>query len=279
MKIALFRNRAIEQSKNLAIGIREFLSNQKVEVFVEDLDTQEIDAHPLSQVNLKEIDFVITLGGDGTILKLLHNYDNIDAPILGINMGHLGFMADVQIPEVYPSLQDLIAGSFVIEERMMLQGETLQKETFFAINDIVIHRATNHSIIQVALHVNGLYLNTFEADGVIISTPNGSTAYSLAAGGPILSPTLEGIVITPICPHTISNRPIVLTADSQIQIQYLSPYDPIEIRADGLTHFPLKTGEVFHISRSPKKFKLVSLLRIDYFTTLRTKLGWVGKLR
>lgn len=279
MIIALFRNKSNLQSKNLALGIREFFSSQGIEIVTEDEDAKEIGAAPLSEIDPKEIQFIISLGGDGTILGLMHEYEQLDAPILGINMGHLGFMADVQIADVYPSLQDLINGAYRVEERIMLQGETLQGEKNFAVNDMVVHRANNPSLVQISVHANGLYLNTFEADGIIIATPNGSTAYSLAAGGPILSPTLEAIVITPICPHTISNRPIVLTADQEIQIQYLSDYDPVEVRADGLTGYQLRTGEVFHISRSQKKFKLVNLLRQDYFTTLRTKLGWSGKLR
>ncbi len=279
MIIALFRNKLNLQSKNLALGIREFFSAQGVEIATEDDDAKEIGASPLSAFDPKDIQFIISLGGDGTILGLMHEYDQLDAPVLGINMGHLGFMADVQIADVYPSLQDLITGAFKVDQRLMLQGETLAGEKCFAVNDVVVHRASNPSLIQISVHANGLYLNTFEADGLIIATPNGSTAYSLAAGGPILSPTLEAIVITPICPHTISNRPIVLTADQEIQIQYLSEYDPVEIRADGMTRYQLRTGEVFHITRSKKKFKLVNLLRQDYFSTLRTKLGWSGKLR
>jgi NAD+ kinase len=279
MNIALLRNHQNAQSKNLALGIREFFSTHGIEVFVSKEDSKEIGAPSLSDIDPKKIKFIISLGGDGTILKLMHEYDKLDAPVLGINMGHLGFMADVQIADVYPSLQDLITGAFTIDERLMLQCETLHGEKNFAVNDVVAHRASNASLVQISVHANGLYLNTFEADGIIIATPNGSTAYSLAAGGPILSPILEAIVITPICAHTISNRPIVLTADQEIQIQYLSDYDPIEIRADGIARYQLNTGEVFHISRSKKKFKLVNLLRQDYFTTLRTKLGWSGKLR
>jgi len=279
MIIALFRNKSNQQSKNLALGIREFFSSQGIEIATEDEEAKELGATPLSKIDPQDIQFIISLGGDGTILNLLHAHEQLDAPILGINMGHLGFMADVQIADVYPSLQDLINGAYRVEERIMLQGENLQGEKSFAVNDIVVHRANNPSLVQISVHANGLYLNTFEADGIIIATPNGSTAYSLAAGGPILSPNLEAIVITPICPHTISNRPIVLTADQEIQIQYLSDYDPVEVRADGLTGYQLRTGEVFHISRSQKKFKLVNLLRQDYFTTLRTKLGWSGKLR
>ena len=219
------------------------------------------------------------MGGDGTILRLVHQYEHLNAAILGINMGHLGFMADVPLDEVYPSLEDLLSGAYHIEDRLSLQGRNAQGNHCFAVNDIVVHRGQNPSLIEISIHVNGSYLNTFEADGIIIATPNGSTAYSLAAGGPILSPILDAVVITPICAHTISNRPIVLTADQEIQIQYLSPYSPLEVRADGFTHFPLKTGEVFHIQKAPKKFRLVQLNRQDYFSTLRTKLGWAGKLR
>jgi NAD+ kinase len=279
MIIALFPNTNKKQSKNLAIGIQEFLSNHGITVVAEDEDAKIINAKPISSVDPKEIRFMISMGGDGTMLRLVHKYESLNAAMLGINLGHLGFMADVPIADIYPSLQDLINGSYKIHERVMIQGESLHGDKCFAVNDIVVHRAKNPSLVEIAIHIDGIYLNTFEADGIIIATPNGSTAYSLAAGGPIISPDLEALVLTPISPHTISNRPIVLTANQEIQIQYLSDYDPVEIRADGLTHHDLQTGDVFRISRSPKNFKLVSLLRRDYFSTLRTKLGWSGKLR
>ncbi|MGH2639630.1 MAG: NAD(+)/NADH kinase [Rhabdochlamydiaceae bacterium] len=277
--IALFFNPLHRQSKQLALGIREFLTLQGAQVVTEDPEAKEIGAAALSKVKVSDIKFIISLGGDGTILTIVHDHPQINAPILGINTGHLGFMADVQVADVYPSLQDLISGAYTIEERLILDGKNHQGTSSFAVNDFVIHRSPNPSMIEIGIHVNGLYLNTFEADGLIIATPNGSTAYSLGAGGPIVSPSLEAIVMTPICPHTISNRPLVLTSDKEIQIQYLSDYPPVEVRADGLPPFSLATGESFHIRRSPRKFKLVSLLRQDYFSTLRTKLGWSGKLR
>jgi NAD+ kinase len=279
MIIAIFANTSKKQSKNLAIGIQEFLSNHGVTVVAEDEEAPQIGAKPLSQIDPEKIDFMISMGGDGTILRLVHKYAHLNAAILGINLGHLGFMADVPISDIYPSLQDLINGAYKVHERVAIQGETLHGDRCYAVNDIVIHRAKNPSLVELAIHIDGIYLNTFEADGIIIATPNGSTAYSLAAGGPIISPDLEALALTPISPHTISNRPIVLTANQEIQIQYLSDYDPIEVRADGLSHHTLQTGEVFRITRSPKNFKLISLLRRDYYSTLRTKLGWSGKLR
>ncbi len=279
MIIAIFANTSKKQSKNLAIGIQEFLASHGVTVVAEDEEASQIGAKPISEIQPETINFIISMGGDGTILRLVHKYAHLNAPILGINLGHLGFMADVPISDIYPSLQDLINGAYKVHERVAIQGETLHGERCYAVNDIVIHRAKNPSLVELAIHVDGLYLNTFEADGIIVATPNGSTAYSLAAGGPIISPDLEALALTPISPHTISNRPIVLTANQEIQIQYLSDYDPIEVRADGLSHHTLQTGEVFRITRSPKNFKLISLLRRDYFSTLRTKLGWSGKLR
>jgi len=279
MIIAIFANTSKKQSKNLAIGIQEFLSNHGVTVVAEDEEAPQIGATPLSEIDPEKINFMISMGGDGTILRLVHKYAHLNAAILGINLGHLGFMADVPISDIYPSLQDLINGAYKVHERVAIQGETLHGDRCYAVNDIVIHRARNPSLVELAIHIDGIYLNTFEADGIIIATPNGSTAYSLAAGGPIISPDLDALALTPISPHTISNRPIVLTANQEIQIQYLSDYDPIEVRADGLSHHTLQTGEVFRITRSAKNFKLISLLRRDYYSTLRTKLGWSGKLR
>lgn len=279
MIIALFPHAKKKQARNLAISIREFLHNQNIQVAAEDDEAEALGATPLSKVDLRKVDFMISLGGDGTILQLVHKYRQCNAAILGINLGHLGFMADVPVSDIFPSLQDLITGAYSVEERLALDGETLQGKGSFAVNDFVVHRNRNPSLVELAIHIDGLYVNTFEADGLIIATPNGSTAYSLAAGGPILSPSLPALVITPICPHTISNRPLVITADQEIQIQYMSQYDPVEVRADGLDRFELKTGEVFRIKRSAQNFRLISLFRRDYFSTLRTKLGWSGKLR
>lgn len=279
MIIALFPNIHKQLSRDLAIDIREFLTSQDITVVAEDEKAQIIGAIPISEIDPIDISFIISMGGDGTILRLVHKYAHLDIPVLGINLGHLGFMADVPISDLYPSLQDLIKGSYRIHERVILEGKSTSHNGCFAVNDIVVHRGNNRSLVEIAIHVDGTYLNTFEADGIIVATPNGSTAYSLSAGGPIISPDLEALVITPICPHTISNRPIVLAVNQKIQIQYLSDYNPVEIHADGLNYYELKKSETFEITRSKKSFKLVSLPRHDYFSTLRTKLGWSGKLR
>ncbi len=152
------------------------------------------------------LDCLISLGGDGTILRLL-----ISSPISmstsGINLGQLGFMAESPLSDLYPSLEDLVEKRYQVEERIMMEGVTHWQQRCFAVNEIVFHRSRHPSLIDLSIHVDGTYLNTFSADGIIISTPSGSTAYSLAAGGPILTPNLNAFVITPISPHTISIDP------------------------------------------------------------------------
>lgn len=268
--IALFENTTKSNSHIVAENVVQFFLERGI---------QSIYESEIPTVDPKEISFLISLGGDGTILQAIHKYPELSAPLLGINLGHLGFMADVPVTDLYPSLQDLLQGSYRVHERLMITGKSPSERSCFAVNDIVIHRGQNPGLIELAIYVDGIYVNTFEADGMIIATPNGSTAYSLAAGGPILSPDLDAIVLTPISPHTISNRPIVLSPSQEIQIQYLSHHLPIEVRADGIDHVSLSPGELFKIAKSDKKFRLVSLPRRDYFSTLRSKLGWSGKLR
>jgi len=279
MIIAIFPHSHKRESKNLAIGIQEYLTARGATVVAPDDVAVSLGVPPISSIPHDQIEFFISMGGDGTILGLVHKFAHIDPAIIGINLGHLGFMADIPVSEIYPSLHDIILGHFTITQRITINGLFPSGEEQFAVNDFVVHRGKNANLVEIAIHVGGNYLNTFVADGVIISTPNGSTAYSLAAGGPIMTPDLNAVVITPISPHTISNRPIVLHADAEIQIQYLSHNNALEVAADGIPCEELQTGDVLKISRGEKIFRLVNLTRHDYFTTLRSKLGWAGKLR
>lgn len=281
MIIALFPNPRKKESLKFAKEVMDYLLSRGVECVMEEEVAKNIGGTPLHGSMKEKVDFSITFGGDGTILRLFHRHPEIQAPIFGINLGGLGFLADVFVSDIYKSLDDLLRGSFDIQERMVLEGfHSASSNRFFAVNDIVIHRGHIASLIEFSLSVGGIYLNTFSADGLIVATPCGSTAYSMAAGGPILTPDLDGIVLTPICPHTLSNRPIVLKPDQEIAMQYLSDYPPVEIIFDGTTRMHLKSKESLTIvSSNVKTFKLVSLHSHDYFTTLRTKLGWSGTLR
>jgi len=279
MIIALFANMRKRESYTIAKQITHFLQEKKVTLVSRDDEAQELNIPPLSSVEPSAIACLISLGGDGTILRLIHHFPHIEAPILGINLGHLGFMADIPLSDLYPSLEDLVAGQYTIDERVMMEGTTFDGSRCLAVNEMVIHRAQNPNLIDLSIHVDGIYLNTFSADGIIVSTPSGSTAYSLAAGGPILAPNLNAFVITPISPHTISNRPIVLMPNDKIEVQYLSSSNPVEITYDGFSRYSMSSNEIFSIAKSSRTFKMVNLKRIDFFSTLRTKLGWSGQLR
>lgn len=279
MIIALFPNEEIKSSFDIAKQIAIYLTKNNIKVVTEDEKAKILNIPSMSSVNEKKIKFLISMGGDGTMLRLSHKYSHLDAAILGINLGTLGFMADIPQRDIFESIDELISKKYTIEKRIMMEGLSSKEEKFFAANDIVFHRSHNHSLIDLSIYVDNMFLNTFSADGIIISTPNGSTAYSLSAGGPILSPMLDAFLITPICPHTISNRPIVITSDSEIEIKYLSKFkSPIEVHSDGLVHFEMNTNETFKIKKSKKEFKLVKLERHDYFSTLRSKLNWAGKI-
>lgn len=279
MKIALFPKVEKAESKNLALEVAGFLMKKGAEVFVEEDKADALALPPLSEADLSSIDILITMGGDGSILRVAHTYSEISGAILGINLGHLGFMADVQVSEMIPCLEDLINGAYTIQKRSMIDGISSHGKSFFAINDCVLHRARNPSLVGIAIYVDGLLLNHFEADGIIIATATGSTAYSLAAGGPIVSPDIDAFILTPICPHTISNRPIVINPKKEIRIEYVSEKAPIEFVSDGLQHFEMKPKDHIILKKSQRTFNLVNLKRIDYFSTLRHKLGWSGKLR
>lgn len=279
MIIALLVGFAIEKKAHAIVEeILSYFQKNKIHVVLEDDYAPLFKQPTLSSIPSTSIDFLISLGGDGTILRYAHTYLEFNKPLLGINIGHLGFMADVPVSDLEKSLDELIRGEYTIEKRLILEAKIGDAMTY-SLNDIVLHRAENPSLVDISIEVDGLYVNHFEADGIILSTPNGSTAYNLAAGGPILVPGLEAIVLTPICPHTISNRPLVLSSSAKVNITNVSSRSPIELIADGVKRFELKTSQSIFVERSAKNFKLINLKRRDFFSTLRSKLGWSGKLR
>ena len=278
MKIVIFSNFSKPKAHQITEQIIQFFLKNQAEVFVEDEYSEKFNVKSLKDATLSEIDYCISTGGDGTILTFLHKYPKLTAPLLGINLGHLGFMADIPIKEIDSSLNALVNKEYVVEKRLVLEHSHKEKEAVFAINDIVLHRASNPSLIELKVEVDGKYFNTFRADGLIIATPTGSTAYSLAAGGPIIIPQTNAIVLTPICPHTISNRPIVFLPKEKIVIEYISKAKPIEVSTDGISQFHMDAKEKLTIFPSSRTFDIVNLAKHDDFETLRTKLNWSGKL-
>ena len=279
MRFALFPNLSKSSSLAIALEISKYLHKQGAQVVTEDEKAAILGIPPLSSIPPHEVDILISLGGDGTILRIIHAHPEFEAPIMGINLGSLGFMADVRIEEKFKALDRILEGQFSIHERIMVEGKTNHSPWHFAINEIVIHRAKNPSLIDLSIAIDGVYLNTFSADGLIISTPNGSTAYSLAAGGPILTPDLQALVITPICPHTISNRPIVVGCNQKIKINYENSTDLIEVTYDGFSMQKMGSSESIEIRPSSRRFRLVTFKENDFFSTLRTKLGWTGQAK
>jgi NAD+ kinase len=279
MKIALFFNIHKSDTRAVAKSITSTLRSQGSTVYTEASEASHIGADTLPSPSPKDIDFIISLGGDGTILRVFHSHPDIDAPIMPINFGGLGFMADITIDEISTCLTDLSQGKYTVQSRMMMEGVSAQNVRSKAVNEIAFHRARTPSLIDLQVIVDGTYLNTFSADGIIIATPTGSTAYSLAAGGPILTPEVEAFVLTPICPHTLSNRPLVLMPKHNIEVKYLSENEPIEINCDGFYSFLMQPGETYTIRRCDDHFRLVTFSPHNYFQTLRSKLGWAGTSR
>jgi NAD+ kinase len=282
LNIAVFPNFSKSQAKKCAIEVSRYLSEKGVQVYADDAIASAVEAHALSSIDSTSIDYMITLGGDGTILRTIYSHPLIDAPLMAINLGGLGFMADIPINEIYQSLNLLLSGDFTVKNRIMMEGHSTTHERCYAVNEIVIHRANTPCLIDLSIDVDGVYLNTFSADGLIISTPSGSTAYSLASGGPIVTPEIDAFVLTPICPHTISNRPIVLMPQESLVIRYQpkqtnGQQQDVEIHCDGHQIFKLSPQEKYSIMRSKRYFKLVCLPHHNYFLTLREKLGWRGQ--
>jgi NAD+ kinase len=279
MIVAIFPNLQKPQAYELAVQIRDFFASKKTLVVGTDEHAKRLNIASFSEIQPSDITIVITIGGDGSILSFIHSYPEIEAPIMGINLGSLGFLADIPVSDLAITLEAIVEGSFSVQERLMLEGHSKEGVIGFGLNEIAVHRGKNHTLVDLSVFVNGKHLNTFSADGVIVATPSGSTAYSLSAGGPIISPLLEACVITPICPHTITNRPIVLRPDNEIIIQYLNNYEPVEVIFDGIYKYALHPAQSFAISPAKKRFRLAVLKNIDYFAILRTKLGWSGTLK
>jgi NAD+ kinase len=278
MNILLIPNPAKKQAYELAHLVQEFLQKKSITVVAPKEQSKELGVGAYD-ANL-EIALIISLGGDGSILKIVQEFPELDAPIMGVNLGTLGFLADIPVSEMFDAINEWLLGSYTVQDRLMIEGYAEEGcASFLAVNEVVVHRGKNHTLIDLALFVDGKYLNTFSADGVIIATPSGSTAYSLSAGGPIITPDLDAIVVTPICPHAVSNRPIVLKINEELKIQCLSNHTPVEVSFDGIYRFSLSAEQSITIRRATRRFRLVSLKSHDYFETLRTKLGWTGTLK
>ena len=225
-----------------------------------------------------DADLIVVLGGDGTMISTARLIGSGDVLVLGINYGSLGYLTDFRIEEMFPAIEAIIAGDYEIDSRVMLEAELLRgderKAAGRVLNDVVINKAALARIIEIDVHLNGLFVNSFRADGLIVATPTGSTAYNLSAGGPIIYPSMNAVVMTPICPFTLTNRPIVIPDAAVVELMLKEENEGVFLTFDGQTGHRMKAGDRVVIRKSEATFNLVQPSNRNYFDVLRDKLKW-----
>ena len=237
-------------------------------------ETSSYEKREISQ----QADLLIVLGGDGTLLSVARAAHPHNIPILAVNLGSLGFLAEISIDELYPTLENILAGKFEIENRMLLNaciwrnGEKVEDHN--VLNDVVINKGAVARIISLQVLVNGQYMTSYRADGLIIATPTGSTAYSLSAGGPIIHPSMHTLVLSPICPFTLTNRSILIPDQSIIQVKLAAEYDDVRVTLDGQEGYDMRAGDILKIKKTKTSLQLIRGPNKNYYQILRDKLHW-----
>lgn len=236
---------------------------------VEEVETEDLAAN---------VDLILVLGGDGTMIATARLMGDAEVPVLGVNFGGLGYLAEFRIEELYSALESILSGNYRLDRRVMLDVELLRGDLSIThnrvLNDVVINKSALARIIEIEANLNQQFVNSFRADGLIISTPTGSTAYNLSAGGPVIYPSMNAVVITPICPFTLSNRPIVVPDDAVIELCLKTDHEDVALTLDGQVGFPLKFEDRVVIRKSQTTFSLVQPMNRNYFDVLRDKLRW-----
>lgn len=276
--IGIWANVKKERVADLLAEVVDWLESQNCNVLLNEaaaLKLGKIYGHNFQSLN-ERADCIMVLGGDGTLLNCARISAPFGTPLFGINLGRLGFLTEAEIPDLFSTLEKLLQRRYRVEERMMLQArvvrgrETLEK--FVALNDIVITKSGFARIIMLETLVDDQYFTTYPADGVIVTSPTGSTAYSLSAGGPLAVPDLELMIITPICPHALWARPLVISPGSEVKITLLSDQKEVMLTIDGQHGLKLQRGDSVIISKAPYPAKFLKLSDRDFFSILREKL-------
>ena len=263
------------------LRLASFLKGQGCNVVVDALTAEHLGEHGYPVMALEvmsgAVDLAIVLGGDGTMLNIARTLAPFKIPLVGVNQGRLGFLTDLSIDSMQQSIAAMLKGEYVTEQRMLLGTLVLRGgECVFnslAFNDVVVHRSNFSSMIEFEVRINGEYLYTQRADGLIVATPTGSTAYALSAGGAIVHPSLDVISLVPVCPHTLSNRPIIVAGSSAIEI-LMHRTDDVRVRFDSHTHFDLHLHDTLLVTRYAEPVCLLHPLGHSYYHTLREKLLW-----
>lgn len=271
----------IPAAQKAAKKLTRWLESRGKKVYVDNRTAEAVKARGYDDEEIpKLVEMLIILGGDGTLLSAARHVADAhtDVPIFGVNLGSLGFMAEVSLDELYDNLEKAIAGKLETEDRMMLSAAVIRGGKRLAqyrvLNDAVINKGALARMMELKISVGTRHLTTLRADGLIVATPTGSTAYSLSAGGPIIYPTLHCFVVTPICPHTLSNRPIALPDTVVVTVCLTSQSEDVSLTLDGQIGFPLIPNDVVEIRKSRYKMKLIKHPSKSYYEILRTKLKW-----
>jgi len=224
------------------------------------------------------VDLIIVLGGDGTLLATARVLNRKPVPLLAVNLGGLGFLTVITRDELYSTLESVLAGDFRTERRVQIEAEVMRAgeviSSFLALNDVVLNKGAIARVLDFDVRVDGQFISSYKADGLIVSTPTGSTAYSLAAGGPVIAPSVEAFIVTPICAHTLSNRPIVLRDSAQIEVKVKSYGESVYLTVDGQVGVALRSEDAVHMRRASSVVELVQSPQKNYFEILRQKLKW-----
>lgn len=263
-----------------ACELSDWLREHKIEqvgepcVWSESPADDQIDRDGMAE----QADVIVVLGGDGTMISTARMVGDYEVLVLGINYGSLGYLTDFRIEEMIPSLEAILRGEYDIDPRVMLSAEHWRGDEMLAkgrvLNDVVINKAALARIIEIEVKLNDLYVNSFRADGLIVATPTGSTAYNLSAGGPIIYPSMNAVVLTPICPFTLTNRPIVVPDTDMIEMKLVNENEGVVLTLDGQIGHTLRSGDCVRIRKSRTTFNLVQPPNRNYFDVLRNKLKW-----
>lgn len=280
MIIGIIAKNNIEEPFEITKKLSNWLKERGVEVYVEKELGKKI-RHPnsIDRTDIpKLVDVILVFGGDGTFLGVAREACKYGTPILGINLGGLGFLTEVTIDELYPMIERIIDGDYEVEDRQMLITSIRRGKknigTYEVLNDVVINKGALARIIDLAIYIEDSHVTTYKADGIILATPTGSTAYSLSAGGPIVHPGIPVTIITPICPHTLTNRPLVVSSEMKVEIKVTTQEPDTYLTLDGQIGVRLKTGDLIEVKRTDTSVKLIKSPFRDFFSILKTKLMW-----
>jgi NAD+ kinase len=280
-KVGIIANAAKEKSAEHTLALREWMLRRGLDVYLENGIAAKIGlAEAEKSAMWMQADLIVVFGGDGTMLRTARLVSLRDVPLIGVNLGVFGYLAEVNLDEMYGALEKILNGNFQVEKRMMLDVAVLKGETQIqkgsVLNDVVISRGNLSRLVELETKVDERYLTMFKADGLIVATPTGSTAYSLAAGGPIVFPELDSIIINPICPHTLTNRPVLLPENVVVEIALSTRETDAIVTLDGQISFPVSYEDRILIKKSQRRTTLVCSPDRGYMEILRTKLGWGG---